>query len=158
MGGVSAPALWTKHRPLASAVASGYRISGLDRDDTRQEALIALWIAARSHDPAVGHFPPYARTLIHRRLTDLLRTATREKRRAVIVELVDVEQSEHGREQLRAIVALLPTLTVLERQAVAAQLDGSYRSADRRLENALQAARRKLRAGLADPAATLPGR
>jgi RNA polymerase sigma factor (sigma-70 family) len=79
---MSVPALWTKHRPIALAIASEWRIPHLDPDDVRQEALIALWEAARCHDKAKGPFPTFARLVVKRRMRDLLQAATRQKRTA----------------------------------------------------------------------------
>ena len=52
----------------------------MDPDDVRQEALIALWEAARAHDKTKAPFPPFARLVIKRRLRDRLQAATRQKR------------------------------------------------------------------------------
>lgn len=145
---MTAAALWTKHRPLARAIASQWRIPGMDRCDVEQEALIALWQAARSYDPSRGaSFPTWAARTVRGRLTDLLRAATRAKRTGDIVELDDAPAADtrEGRARLQAVVAALPSLTTLERHAVAAQLSGRLDLRDRRLENALQRARRKLR-------------
>ena len=78
MSGV--PALWTKNRKIALAIAPEWRIPHMDADDVRQEALIALWEAARCHDKTKGPFPPFARLVIGRRMRDLLQAATRQKR------------------------------------------------------------------------------
>jgi RNA polymerase sigma factor (sigma-70 family) len=145
---VTRPALWTKHRPIALAIARDYRIPGLDPDDTRQEALVALWEATGIHDPERGPFPPLARTVIHRHLRDLLQAATRQKRTALIdhdAEPVARDDSA-GREQLSLLVDALPTLTELERAAVRAHLNGVPTSSSKRHDNALNRARAKLRA------------
>lgn len=76
----NAPQLWTKHRPIALAIAAEWRIPHLDADDVRQEALVALWEAARCHDKTRGPFPPFARMVVKRRMRDLLQSATRMKR------------------------------------------------------------------------------
>lgn len=141
---VTTPALWTKHRPLAHRLADQYRIPGLDRDDVRQEALEALWKASRSHDPQLGPFTAWATRIIRARLVTLLRAATNPKRFGPTVELSDHAAPDPGR-QLQDIVDLLPTLTQLERDAIAARLKGTYSSKNRSQENALQSARRKLR-------------
>jgi RNA polymerase sigma factor (sigma-70 family) len=75
-------ALWTRNRPVELGIARDYRIPGLDPDDIRQEALVALWEACRAYDNTKGKLPTFARTVIHRRLTDLLRAATTAKRTA----------------------------------------------------------------------------
>ena len=99
------PALWTKHRPIALAIARDWRIPGMDPDDVRQEALIALWEACRCHDKEKGPFPPFARLVIGRRMRDLLQAATRQKRTADFdhhTEPVcpDLETTVLNREQL----------------------------------------------------------
>ena len=104
MSGV--PALWTKHRPIALGISTEWRIPGLDADDVRQEALIALWEAARCHDREKGPFPAFARLVIGRRMRDLLQAATRQKRTAVLVEWEepvgpDLETVVMQREQLQ---------------------------------------------------------
>jgi hypothetical protein len=42
------PALWTKHRHIARIEASEWHLPGSERQDVEQEALIALWQAARA--------------------------------------------------------------------------------------------------------------
>lgn len=103
---MTVPALWTKHRPIALAISTEWYIPGLDADDVRQEALIALWEAARCHDRDKGPFPAFARLVIGRRLSDLLQAATRQKRTAVFDEFTDpvgpeLEATVLQREQLQ---------------------------------------------------------
>jgi DNA-directed RNA polymerase specialized sigma24 family protein len=102
---VTKPALWTKHRSIALAIAPEWRIPGLDQDDVRQEALIALWEACGSHDKTKGPFPAFARLVIKRRLRDLLQAATRQKRTADLDPFTepvgpDLETTVLNREQL----------------------------------------------------------
>lgn len=118
----------------------------MDRADARQEAVIALWQASRSHVSALGPFRPWATRVMRARLTDLLRTATREKRQAKLVELHDVHAAPEPGRQLQDLVDLLPSLTRLERSAIAAHLNGTYDCRDRSQENALYTARKKLKA------------
>ena len=104
MSGV--PALWTKNRKIALAIAAEWRIPHLAADDVRQEALIALWEACRCHDKTKGSFPPFARLVIGRRMRDLLQAATRQKRTADLdyeTEPVgpDLETTVVHREQLQ---------------------------------------------------------
>lgn len=140
----AAPSLWTKHRPLARMLARDWDIPGMDRDDVQQEALIALWLAARSYDKTKGaNFPTWARRVIGCHLGCLLRTATREKRRAVTVQY---RPETDGRLSVQVIPSELPEFTQLELEAMQAQADGSYDWRDRRMENASQSALRKLRA------------
>ena len=68
------PARWTKHRPIALGLAREYRVPGMDPDDVRQEALIALWEACRAYDrekPKCQRAPRKAPLLylVHRRET-----------------------------------------------------------------------------------------
>ena len=108
------PARWTKHRPIALGLAREYRVPGMDPDDVRQEALVALWEACRAYDREKGTFPPFARLVINRRLTDLLRAATREKRSAVTVSDVDVPAHDELDGQLRlfSVLEVMETLSV----------------------------------------------
>ena len=100
------PARWTKHRKIALAIAPEYRIPGLEPDDVRQEALVALWEACGDHDEKKGPFPAFARLVIHRRLRDLLQAATRLKRTAEFdheteVLTPELERTIVARETLR---------------------------------------------------------
>lgn len=151
MNAVTTGSLWEKHRGLAYKIAAKYDVPGYDTDDLRQEALIALWMAARSHNEALGPFGPWAGRVIDARLIDLLRKATRTGRhrqdeRPREVSLDGHEPTVEPDRQLRDLVDLLPTLTKKERAAIAAKLNGTYSSKDRSQENALTSARRKIRA------------
>lgn len=86
--------------------------------------------------------------MIHAKLTDILRTATREKRTAETIPLRDDDAWFEPTRQLRDIVDLLPGLTQRERDAIAASLNGTYRSCDRAQENALYSARKKLKSSM----------
>lgn len=107
------PAMFTQQRKAALAIAREWSIPGMDADDVRQEALVALWLATAKHDPERGPWPPFARLAVKARMRDLLQAATRDKRTAVALEL-DPERdrdplqlallAEH-REQLREAVA-----------------------------------------------------
>jgi len=145
----STGATWTSHRNLAYALANEYRIPGIDAEDVRQEALIALWEAARSHDKTKGPFKPWARRIINGRLTDLLRKATRAKRSGITVEFIDANVPAGG--ELYAIEDLreaMRSLTRRERQAVSALLNGTFDWNDKSRDNALTSARRKLKAAV----------
>lgn len=137
-------ARWTKHRPIAVAIADEWRIPGMDSDDIRQEALVALWEACRSYDRDRGKFPAWARLTIRSRLADLLEHATRQKRTAVLVRDVDVPgpDEREGREQLQLVLDV--DLTPRERQAVADHLNGVPRT--KAHDQALYRARVKLKA------------
>lgn len=141
-------ALWTKHRPLALAIARDYRIPGLDPDDTRQEALVGLWEATGAWDQERAPFPAFARVVIHRHLRDLLQAATRLKRTATLdpdAEPVDQRDRVAARLELVELMRAHRGLTDNEREAVAAHLNGAAVCSSKRHENALYAARAKLR-------------
>lgn len=74
--------LYTKHRRIALGEARDWRIPGLDTDDVRQEANVALWEATGCYD-GNGAFPSFARLVIRRHMRDLLQKATRQKRTAI---------------------------------------------------------------------------
>lgn len=141
-------ALWTKHRRIAYKAAAAFHIPGQDADDTRQDALVALWEAARAYDPTRGPFAPFAQVVVTRRLTDRLKAETRMCRHAPTAELIEVAAPDQreGREQLQLCLDRLPSLTPLQREVVAAKLNGTYDSGCKRQDNALYLARRKLRA------------
>lgn len=145
---MSAPSLWTKHRPIARGIAVEYRIPGLDAEDAAQEALIALWDASMRYDPERGTFPSFARLVVRRRMITLLHRATTQGRSARTVELIDAEAEDPslGRERLSEIMSQLPTLSDLERKAVRDYVRGDYDSRDKVQDNALARARKKLAA------------
>lgn len=141
-------ALWTKHRPIALAIARDYRIPHLDPDDVRQEALVALWEATSRCDPARGPFPALARTIIHRHLADLLEAATRLKRTARFDHEADPPAPDAA--DARATLALILEarrlrLSPLEQDALADHLNGVRATSSKCHENALTRARRKLK-------------
>lgn len=137
-----APALYQRNTDLARLIAGDFRLPGHDRDDVHQEARIALWEAARCYDKTRGPFRPFARLVITRRLTDLVRAATCQARRAHTVPLHEGIPARDDTPWLRDAAA---ALTPLERAAVAAKVNGTYDFRDRRMENALCRARAKLR-------------
>lgn len=140
-------ARWTKHRGIALGIAAEYRVPGLDADDVRQEALVALWEATGIYDAARGPFPALARTIIHRHLRDLLQAATRLKRTATFDHEADPPDM---RDRIAARLELLDLaragLTDAERAAVADHLNGVPATQSKSHDNALQRARRKLAA------------
>ena len=141
------PAMFTAQRKAALAIATEWTVPGMDSDDVRQEALIALWIAAGKHDPERGPWPAFARMCIRAHLFTLHQAATRAKRTAVVLELDenrDAAPETHGG-QLELLVEALPSLTVAERTAVAAHLNGTPATVTKQHNNALARARRKLR-------------
>lgn len=175
------------HAPLARAIASEFYLPGADRDDVVQEAMIALWIAAREYRPERGmSFRSFAAFVIRRRLVTALMTANAHKHRHLsealsaierdgeivdLLEFVADEAADPARivedreEALRLLRIVRDELSPTERHAVIAVANGlsyleigeadgasaTFRSDGRRrykrVENALQRARRKL----ADP-------
>lgn len=146
---VGTPALWTKHRGIAHAIAAGYRIPGADHQDVVQEALIALWEACRCHDPAKGPFPPFARLVINRRLCNAVKIAGRKRKREVYGLGLEAQAPEHEN-PLPELLHGFARLTEPEQQAIRDVVNGEpLRS--KRDDNTRYAARRKLRL-LAEPA------
>lgn len=137
------PQLWHRARPAALAIAREWFVKGMDADDVRQEALLALWIAAGNHDPRRGPWPPFARMCVKAHMRDMLQAATRAKRTAVVLELDPERDAAPSRDDagLRDVIASMSVLTDRERAALSDQLNG--RRAD---DNALWRARRKLKA------------
>lgn len=132
-------ALFLRHRPLAHSIAGAYYLPGGDDDDVRQEALIALWVAARGFDREFGvPFSTFARLVIHRRLGTAVRFATRGKHRMLTESVREVELEDgpapavellvepHGdqveqlmqRDEVRRIVEVIGGMTDLERTAI----------------------------------------
>jgi DNA-directed RNA polymerase specialized sigma24 family protein len=135
------PATWTAQRKPALAIAAEWSLPGLAPDDVRQEALLALWVAAGKHDPARGPWPPFARMCVKAHLRDLLQAATRVKRTAVLERDVDVAAPARDDGGLAEVLASMSVLSGRERDALAAHLNGTPVD-----DNALWRARRKLRA------------
>jgi len=116
--------MFTQQRKAALAIAAEWHVPGMGPEDVRQEALLALWIATSKHDPDRGPWPPFARAAVKARMTDLLRAATREKRRAVVLELdperdrdpVQLDLLAEHRERLRDGLASVDVLSAVERR------------------------------------------
>lgn len=141
---MTAAALFQRHQGIAHSVARNYWLRGADRDDVRQEARLALWEACQAYDPAKGSFPPFARLVINRKLSSRLKVTMRHHAPATDqAELVAAPERQEG--LLDGLLAALPSLTVLERQALADFLNGVPTTSSKAHENALHRARRKLR-------------
>jgi RNA polymerase sporulation-specific sigma factor len=161
--------LLERHRPLlAGEVGRYYDLPGGDRDDTAQEARIAVAAAVRCYRGGRGSsFRSFARLCVSRRLAGAL-TAARRKKHSLVTDALGGEEAERvwtalpdrddpvdlalAREQLRELRPRVATLSRLERKVLAHVLAGwSSADAARRLgrsrkaaDNALQRARRKL--------------
>lgn len=148
---MTAAALWTAHRPLAKSIARGYFLPGADQEDVQQEALIALWEASRSYQPDKGSsFRSFAKLVIERRLNSCVRTANRPGRLVLTrssrnLDLQRSREEQAARDRLWEVVEASQTLSLAERAAVQAYVTGTYDSYDRKMENALYRARKKLR-------------
>jgi DNA-directed RNA polymerase specialized sigma24 family protein len=128
-----------------------YAVPGYEPEDLAQEARLALFQAG---DP-VG---PLATVVIQRRLISLLRSATRERQRALNDSVR--RHDEHaaldllpgGRDPADVVCARDElrrrgeTLTPSERRALVYVVAGIPYERDRRVDNAVTRARRKLRA------------
>ena len=145
------PALWTRNRGLAVAIAGDYYIPGSDRDDVVQEALIALWVACQDYDPSHGvPFKTFARMVVHRRLASCLKYANRPSRLALTRAERDLErfqdrERQEARDRMWAMVEASRSFTHLERVAVQRHVQGTLDSRDKQMDNALTRARQKLR-------------
>lgn len=164
----AADQLIRRHTGLAYGIAGDYWLPGADQDDTRQEALIALYAAAVDYRAAAGvPFEAFARIVIRRRLASAVTHARAGKHRPLtdaqrVTILPDgelgeaitlqrdprgdlheqAERRQHVRDVLRAISR---DLTPLERTAVLHLTNGGPVTS-KAIDNAAHRARRKLRA------------
>lgn len=119
---VTRPTLFTRHRGIALGEARDWTIPGLDADDVRQEALVALWEATGVYDPERGTFPALARTVVRRHLIDLLEAATRLKRTAELDRDADpADVRDRIAARLELVDLARANLTETERAAVLRQ-------------------------------------
>jgi len=166
---LSAIQRWSESRSLACGVARDFFIPGSDHDDVVQEALIALWVAARDYEPGHGtSFSSFATMVIKRRLSSCVMAATRQKHLALnsalrttvtedgkieaivdtlphLHQVVDIAES---REQLAAVIAAIRELPDFQRHCVIGIAEGKeYREIGppKKVDNALTKARGKLR-------------
>lgn len=164
--------LWTKNRRIAFNVAKDYFIVGSEAQDVRQEALIALWIAARDYKPERGPFAPFADMVIRRRLASCVKMANRQKHtplnqslRTIVCpsgEERDIEEAAphlhqvvnmaEGRANLALIIRAIDSeLSEFERECVigvAVGMDYLDMGPVKKVDNALFRARKKLRKAL----------
>ena len=159
------------HLHIARYVARDYYLPGGDRDDVEQEAMIALWLAARAWNGS-RPFEGFARMVIRRRLATAIDLANAQRHRYLNEPLREVP-SESGerlqvldvvpggrdpadvlieRERLAAIVAAVESLSDVEREVLERIVNGEPYSTltrtreSKRMENAADRMRRKLRA------------
>lgn len=164
MAASSPPALWTKNRGLALAIAHEFFWPGAEGQDVEQEAMIGLWIAARGYQEGQGtKFRTFAALIIRRRLSTCVKTARREKHSPLNLALRTWEGSEildqlpslhqvadiaEDRERLRIVIAAIGRLSEFERHCVigiGAGMSYGEIGDTKRVDNALTRARKKLR-------------
>ena len=153
--------LWTKHRAIAYKVAGEFYLPGSERQDVEQEALIGLWIAARSWDRSKGSFSTFAFLVVRRRLATLLRSALSGRASMLTdaervmpgtdVELVDtlaagpdLERVVVARETLERLAVAVAALTDMERHAMRLVVNGERFAHSKQTANAADRARVKL--------------
>jgi RNA polymerase sporulation-specific sigma factor len=156
-----------RFRPMVRGMAGDRFLPGGDHDDLVQEGMIGLWHAIRDHDVDRGPFGPFARLCVDRQMWAAVTKANRQRHRVLqdataFEEWMDVPDEgldpEHVAMSLEGVQALTAhmraTLTGLEQDVVARYAAGeSYDAiADalevhrKRIDNALQRARRKISA------------
>jgi RNA polymerase sporulation-specific sigma factor len=158
---------------LARGIARrlGWHLPGAELEDLEQEACLGLLLAARGYRAGTDvPFPAFAAICVRRRLSDALRGASSRRQQPLtwarrslrnsegeelelaqlLPDPIGLEQLLEARERLRAIVAAAGRLTPLERRALFG-LAAGYSYAElgdglKRVDNAIQSGRRKLRA------------
>ena len=155
--------------PYIESKISGMNVPGLESDDLRQEAFVALFSAIESYEEGKGAvFSTYAITCINNRLADAVKTANRQKNRA-LNESVSLNDDEHildvesplsteeaaiAREEYEAVKSKIENLlTGKEREVLLKWINGySYDEigsqmgiSGKSVANALQRARQKLK-------------
>jgi len=167
--------LFERNRKIADAAAKKYFLPGYEPDDIRQEALMALWKAARTYDPTRGaKFSSFATLCINARFVELLKKKDRYRNKTLdstlrtivtegeVTEILNVLPHLHQvadlveeRDALRRLVAAILELTEIERRCVIGVATGlSYHEigegGPKQVDNALFRARKKLRIEMAD--------
>ncbi len=155
--------------PYIEQKISGLNLPGLDKDDLRQEAFVALFSAIESFDSSRGAvFSTYAITCINNRLADAVRISSNGKNRllneslplsyeddpAVTVAEGSPEETAIAREEFVRVRKKMDTvLSDFEREVLLMYSSG-YRYAEiaekknttaKAVSNAIQRARKKLR-------------
>lgn len=153
---MTAASLFARNRGLAVAISRAFYLPGSERQDVEQEAMIGLWVAARTWDPGRGvPFKPFAALVIRRRLVGCVQAALRGKHAiltdadredVVLVAGDDPERVVIARDTLQRMVAAVAGLTPIEREALTLIANGEPYTQSKRLNNAAQRARRKLAA------------
>ncbi|HEY8723416.1 MAG TPA: sigma-70 family RNA polymerase sigma factor [Gaiellaceae bacterium] len=153
------------HRGIALGIAAEFFLPGSDADDVRQEAMIGLLYGIRDWDPERGPLRPWLMLVVRKWLNTAVKAANRGKHlnlvhavREVVAEDGDAwpaaelipdprTDALEMRATLASLLAALPSLSPLEREALTLVVNGyQYKTgpADKHYDNALQRARRKL--------------
>ncbi|MBQ3412657.1 MAG: sigma-70 family RNA polymerase sigma factor [Oscillospiraceae bacterium] len=155
--------------PYIEKKAYGLNVPGLDINDFRQEAIIALASAIETYDESRdARFSTYAITCINNRLTDMVRSASSGKNKLLNESLSLSGEDEQNassyvespeemviiREEYRELLAKIAhDLTELERDALLmfnsgysyAEIAEKKNTTPKAIGNALQRARNKLK-------------
>ena len=75
--------LLVKYKSIATALARRYFLVGGDFEDLAQEGMIALYRAIKTFDPGHGAFASYASSCVKNRLLDVIKSANRDKHKAL---------------------------------------------------------------------------
>ena len=152
---------------LAGAISNDWFILGAEREDVRQEAMLALHVASLAYSAEFGvPFPAFAGMVIRRRLKSAVQSANTHRHRLLtdsrrmapssedgdeldVVETIhaphaDVHRQAELRQDVRAIVACINNdLSPIERDATLRLLNGDDLR-PKQVDNALWRARKKL--------------
>ena len=166
--------LIARYAPLINKKVSGVFVPGSDQDDLRQEACMAFLSAVRTYDSAHAvPFSAYASICIGNRLSNVVAASLTQKAQTMnqAVSFDEVDQTPCSDSRLdpqeivlkqetvdRVLDAIHDVLSPYEREVLLAYINGcSYdgvasklHSSPKSVDNALQRARRKLKAVLFD--------
>ncbi|MBP0968900.1 MAG: sigma-70 family RNA polymerase sigma factor [Oscillospiraceae bacterium] len=155
--------------PYIEQKISGLSLPGLDRDDLRQEAFVALFSAIESYDSSKGAlFSTYAITCINNRLADAVRKASSGKNRVLnesvplsdeedqvsVISEESPEETAIVREEYMQILEKMDTILSDFEREVLVMYSCGYKYAEiaerknttaKAVSNAIQRARKKLR-------------
>ena len=114
--------------------ATRYRSAGVDPDDLRQAALIGLYFACRSFDPAHGcRFAGWARRCVRQAILNALRFAGGRRQLVLTAALRDGEDATRQLEQrVAAPAGADPAVVVALRDELRERVHASRRRVDRR--------------------------
>ena len=86
--------LLTRYKSIVTATARRYFIVGGDSEDLSQEGMIALYRAIKTYRPESGAFAAYAAGCVKNRLLDVIKSANRDKHKALngYIPLADADE------------------------------------------------------------------